>query len=106
MVQKTYGIEPLHAGVVIGPKGAGLRALREIPNVYRVNFDTKSSTSLYRLIVSGASIQDCDSVHSEIKKRIIEKGKDRGTDTIYVDEKNPSLTKIILRPISCDNEVV
>ena len=33
MVQKTYVIEPVHAGVVIAPKGAGIRALKDIPKI-------------------------------------------------------------------------
>jgi hypothetical protein len=109
MVKKSYDIDPSNAGVVIGRKGAGFMALKEIPNVHNVFLDTKSSTSSYKLIVSASSTEVCDSVFSEIKKRIKDKQRAlmfKGSEKIYIHEENKSLRQILLKPITLNNDVV
>ena len=104
MVKKTYHIDPSKAGMVIGRKGAGIMALKNIPNVHNVFFDTKSSTSSYKLIVSANSTEACESVYWEIEKRI--KDTFKGSEKIYIYEENKSLQKILLKPITTNNDVV
>ena len=66
-VSKTFLINQKHAGIVIGPKGAGIKSLKEIPGVYSVNFDTRRG---YNLSVQASSTEVCDLVNREVQKRI------------------------------------
>lgn len=109
MFKRTYNISPDDAAAVIGRKGAGIKALKDMPNVRHVYFDTKTSLSTYFLSVTATSFAVCDSVYCEVKKRITnkkEKAIDNFTDRIFIDEEDTHATKIIMRRISLDNEVV
>ena len=107
-MKKTYVINPKNAGLVIGRKGEGIRALERIPHVQRIIFDTKSNPAVYKLTVSASSIDACNAVDCEIRKRIKdnETSKHVGNDIIYIDEDDSSLTRIALKPISESNDVV
>ena len=106
LIKKTYIINPSDAGAVIGRKGAGIKSLKDIPNVRNLIFDTKSSPSQYKLIVFASSNEVCDSVFCEVQRRINSKGGVKGIEKIYIDEENTSLTKIALRPVLLGNDVV
>ena len=110
MAKKTYHIDPSDAGLVIGSKGAGINSLKKIPHVHNVFLDTKSYLPSYKLIVSATSIDVCDSVFCEVKKRIneVEKRNQKGgySEKIYFDEGKPYLTSIAIKPILSNNNVV
>jgi hypothetical protein len=64
---KNFHINQQQAGIIIGPKGAGIKSLKEIPGVYSVNFDTRQG---YILSVQASSPEVCDLVNHEVQKRI------------------------------------
>ena len=107
VVKKTYSIDPSNAGAVIGRKGAGIAALKEIPDVRSIFFDTKSSPTTYKLTVTGASFEACEKVFCEIQRRIKDKIHQPGSDKIYIDVDNTEgLSKIVLEPVTPDDDVV
>ena len=57
---RTYQVERKHAGLVIGPKGAGIRELKNISGVLVVRFDTRQAGNTCPLIVKAVSEFICD----------------------------------------------
>lgn len=99
-------MDPSNAGAVIGRKGAGLAALKEIPGVRSIFFDTKSSTATYKLTVTGVSFEACENVFCEVKRRINDKINKGGGESIYIDVENTeAFSKIVLEPVTLDNDV-
>ena len=66
---RTYQVERKHAGLVIGPKGAGIRELKNISGVLDVRFDTRQAGDTCPLIVKALSEYICDDVFRYVQQK-------------------------------------
>ena len=104
VVRETYKIDPIHAGLVIGKQGEGIRELKKIAGVHDIYFDTKSSSRSYTLQVTAVNTNACQAVFHVVQQRIEaymmmvpEVGR------TFIDVKDRSLDTIVLVPCGSEN---
>ena len=66
-VTGTYQVPPDYVGLVIGQRGAGMRALQELPGVLQVRYDPRRGVPL---TVTGRDEAACQGVWEEVERRI------------------------------------
>ena len=98
----SYQIDRKNAGLVIGPKGAGIREIKNLSGVLDVRFDTRHPGDTCPLIIKGVSENVCNEAFLVVQQRWIfgnsfKKNKP-GIEQVFIDVG--SHQKIILKPKS------
>ena len=98
-IRASYKIDRSYAGLILGKKGRGLDALREIGGVHGLFLDRRQTTCTLR--VSGARRECCDAVYHEVMRRINNFIASSQTNRFLIDAEDRSLDTCILE--KCGN---
>ena len=98
MVTIKHEIDPKYCGLVIGKRGSNLSEIRKMLGVMKIQFDTKSSSKVHTLQVSGVDKAACEAVIMEVEKKIaMSLSVVPEVVRIFVDVEDRSLDTISLR---------